>query len=587
MSTEAPARAILPVASARDTTRLAWRLLARHRAALGLAVAAFVIAGLAALVPPWVLGRIVDEVERGDGSTGDVVRLGLVIAVAAVVGAVAAALSSSFLARTAEPALASLREDVLARTLRLPTGRLEEAGAGDLLSRVGDDVRTVATAMKEVVPLVVGSLVAVVFTAAGLFALDWRLGLAGLAAAPSYVLALRWYLPRSGPLYRDERVAQGERAQAMVSALQGAPSVRAFAREEAHLAEVDARSRRTMGIAVTVFAMLTRFGARTNRSELVGLAVVLTTGFWLVRADAVTVGAVTTAALYFHRLFNPIGALMFLFDEVQSTGASLARLAGVATMPAAVAPEAPALAARPVVTLRGVGHEYVAGTPVLRDVDLDLAPGERVAVVGATGAGKTTLGQVVAGVLAPTVGTATIGGAAYDALGERAVRDRVVLVSQDVHVFSGSVRDAVTLARPDASDRDVRRSLERVHAWRWVAALPDGLDTVVGGDGHPLTPAQAQQLALARVDLRDPAVVVLDEATAEAGSAGARELEEAAHVVTEGRAALVVAHRLTQSERADRVVVMADGRVVQQGTHADLLARPGPYAELWRAWSAR
>ncbi|GAB3996170.1 ABC transporter ATP-binding protein [Nocardioides marmoraquaticus] len=587
MSAEAPARAILPVADGRATTRLVWTLLRPHRGALGAAVAAFLVAGLTALVPPWVLGLVVDEVEAGDGSTVDVVRLGLVIAGAAVVGAVAAALSLSFLARAAEPALASLREDVLARTLRLPTGRLEEAGAGDLLSRVGDDVRTVATAMKDVVPLVIGSLVAVVFTAAGLFALDWRLGLAGLAAAPSYVLALRWYLPRSGPLYREERVAQGERAQAMVSGLQGAPSVRAFAREEAHLAEVDTRSRRTMGIAITVFGMLCRFGSRTNRSELIGLAVVLATGFWLVRADAVTVGAVTTAALYFHRLFNPIGALMFLFDEVQSTGASLARLAGVATMPSPAPAPPAALPAQPAVVLRGLGHEYVAGTPALRDVDLELSPGERVAVVGATGAGKTTLGQVVAGVLAPTTGTATLGGAAYDDLGERAVRDHVVLVSQDVHVFSGTVRDAVTLARPDASDDAVRRSLERVHAWRWVAALPDGLDTVVGGDGHPLTPAQAQQLALARVDLRDPAVVVLDEATAEAGSAGARELEAAAHAVTEGRTALVVAHRLTQSERADRVVVMADGRIVEHGTHAELLTRPGPYADLWAAWSAR
>lgn len=584
--TDSPTRELLPIAGTRETARLLWRLLGDHRGAMVAATLAFAVAGLAAMVPPWVLGLIVDAAD-GDGTSADVLRLCLVIAGTAVVGAVASALSLSFLARAAEPALARLREEVLARTLHLDSRQLEAAGAGDLLSRVGDDVRTIATATKEVVPLVVTSVVAVVLTAAGLFALDWRLGVAGLAAAPSYVLALRWYLPRSGPLYREERVAQGERAQALVSGLQGAPSVRAFALEQAHLEAVDTRSSRTMGIAVRVFGMLCRFGARTNRSELIGLAAVLATGFFLVRADAVTVGAVTTAALYFHRLFNPIGALMFLFDEVQSTGASLARMAGVVSLPA-TAPAAPlTTGGRPGVRVEGLTHAYVEGRPVLHDVSLRLAPGETVAVVGATGAGKTTLGAIVAGVLRPTRGSLALDGTAYDDLDERTVRDHVVLVSQDVHVFSGTVRDAVTLARAGATDEEVRSALARTLAWEWVAALPDGLDTLVGDDGHPLTSAQAQQLALARVVLRDPAVVVLDEATAEAGSAGARVLEEAALAATEGRAALVVAHRLTQSERADRVLVMADGRVVEEGTHHELVARGGRYAELWDAWHAR
>lgn len=579
-------RELLPVASGRETARLLGRLLGHQRGAMVAATVAFAIAGLAAMVPPWVLGLIVDEADSG-GSAAAVVRLCLLIAAAAVVGAVASALSLSFLARAAEPALARLREDVLSRTLGLDTARLERAGVGDLLSRVGDDVRTIATATKEVVPLVITSGVAVVFTTVGLFALDWRLGIAGLAAAPSYALGLRWYLPRSGPLYREERVAQGERAQALVSGLQGAASVRAFALERDHLAAVDDRSTRTMGIAIRVFNMLCRFGARGNRSELVGLAAVLGTGFFLVRADETTVGAVTAAALYFHRLFNPIGALMYLFDEVQSTGASLARLAGVVSIPAPPPEPGDAVSSRPALEVSGLSHSYVEGLPVLHDVSLRVEPGERVAVVGATGAGKTTLGAIVAGVLRPTAGTLRLGGAAYDDLDERSVRRSVVLVSQDVHVFSGTVRDAVTLARPEADDDAVRTALTRTLAWEWVAALPDGLDTLIGDDGHPLSSAQAQQLALARVVLRDPPVVVLDEATAEAGSAGARVLEEAAEAATAGRCALVVAHRLTQSQRADRVVVMAEGRIVEQGTHDDLVAAGGRYAELWDAWHAR
>jgi ATP-binding cassette subfamily C protein len=161
-----------------------------------------------------------------------------------------------------------------------------------------------------------------------------------------------------------------------------------------------------------------------------------------------------------------------------------------------------------------------------------------------------------------------------------------VLVSQDVHVFSGTVREAVSLVAPAATDGEVEQALRTVLAWEWVQALPQGLETLVGDHGHPLTPLQAQQLALARVSLLDPDIVVLDEATAEAGSSGARELELAAAAVTEGRGALVIAHRLSQSATADRVLVMEDGQVVEQGTHDQLVAAGGRYAALWRAWSS-
>lgn len=238
----------------------------------------------------------------------------------------------------------------------------------------------------------------------------------------------------------------------------------------------------------------------------------------------------------------------------------------------------------PVFSLRGAGVRFGA-VEALAGVDLDVAAGERVALVGPSGAGKTTLARLLAGIGAPVEGRVLVGGVDRARLGEGAVRRTVVLVSQEVHAFAGPLREDLRLAAPAADDARLEEALARVGALGWARALPEGLDAVVGDGGHALTPVQAQQLALARLWLADPPVAVLDEATAEAGSAGARALERAVDAVLEGRTALVVAHRLTQAARADRVVVLEGGRVVEEGRHADLLAGDGPYAALWRAWS--
>ncbi|GGF55046.1 ABC transporter permease [Marmoricola endophyticus] len=576
------ARELLPTATGRDTARLAWTLVRRRPGAVWLTLLAFVGAGAAGVVPVWLIGQVVDAAFGEDASTGTVVRAALGIAVSAVVWGALTAVAIAALTRAVAPALATLREDVLDRALHLPSQRVEAAGVGDVVARVGDDVRTLTESLDEAVPALLTALVTIVFTVGGLFGLDWRLGVAGLASAPAYVLAVRWYLPLSLPWYQRERIAEGERAQALVTGMQGAATLRAFGREDRALAAIDRSSRGAVEITVGVYRLLTRFGARLNGSELLGLTAVLLAGFWTVRAGG-TVGEATAAALFFHRLFNPIGAVVHTFDTVQSSGAALARLAGVAGLPVAPAPaQAPAEGD---LTLAGLRHAYEPGHDVLADVSLVLAAGERVAVVGATGAGKSTLGAVVAGAVSPTAGRVHLGAWELTAAAEADVRRRVALVTQEVHVFAGSVRDNLGLAAPDAPDDALLEALDRVGARRWVGALPTGLDTVVGEHGHPLTAAQAQQLALARVLLRDPVLVVLDEATAEAGSAGARDLDAATDAVVAGRTALVVAHRLDQARAADRVLVMEAGRVVEQGPHDDLLTAGGRYAALWAAWS--
>lgn len=573
-------RELLPIASARRTWAVLW---AEVRALpwLALATAATAVgASAGGLVAPWVLGSMIDGIAAGSGGV-DVVWAGLVIALAAVVTGVLAGLAATLMARLGETVLARLRERVLDRTLHLPATTLDKAGAGDLLTRVGDDVSVVTGAVVTTGPVLASALLTIVLTGAGLFALDWRLGLAGLTALPMYVLAVRWYLPRSGPYYARERVAIGERAQAMVSSLQSGATVRAYRLEAAHTAEINDRSLAAMNLSVGVFRLFTRLVGRMNRAEFVGLSAILVTGFLLVRGDFVTVGATTAAALYFHRLFNPIGAVIIEFDEAQAAGASLARLVGVASL-ARVRPAArtrePADTA---LELAGVAHRYDDGPLVLTDVSVRIAPGERLAVVGATGAGKSTLAGIAAGLLDPVAGAVRLGGVPVGALD----RTHIAMLSQEVHVFSGPLVADLRLARPDAPVPAVRDALETVGALGWVRALPAGLETVVGESAHRLTAAQAQQLALARLVLADPLVAILDEATAEAGSAGARTLEQAALAATAGRTTLIVAHRLTQAQLADRVLVLDGGRVVETGTHDGLVSAGGRYAELWRSWT--
>ncbi|GII85105.1 multidrug ABC transporter permease [Sphaerisporangium siamense] len=604
-SPRAPLR--LPVATPARTRAAVRELVRPHRRLATAGFAALVAATAIGLLVQPLLGRVVDLVAGRHPAAALTLPVVLLAAVAVAQG-LATMLGLSLVSRLGETVLARLRERFVDRTLRLPLERLERAGSGDLTARVTSDVSRVAEAVRTALPELARSLLAIVLTLAAMAVLDWRFLLAALVAVPVQAHTARWYVRRAVPLYAEQRVAAGDMQQQLLDTIGGAATVRAFRLEEEHAEKAAERSRWALLLTMRGVRLVLRFYSRLHVAEYAGLAAVLVTGFLLVRGGSASIGTATAAALYFHSLFGPVNSALVLMDDAQVAVAGLARLVGVTdladpsklteasdgtapsgpedrpapTANAAPRPEvAPATAADggAAVAVAGLEHSYEPGRPVLRGVDLALAPGERVALIGASGAGKTTLAKLVAGVHSPTAGTVRV---AVPGTEDPA---KVVLVTQETHVFSGPLAEDLRLAGPDAGDDELRAALARVGALGWAEALPEGLATEVGEGGHRLTATQVQQLALARLVLAAPPVAVLDEATAEAGSAGARVLEESAERAVEGRTALVVAHRLTQAASADRVVVMDGGQVVESGGHDDLRAAGGPYAALWEAWS--
>jgi ATP-binding cassette subfamily C protein len=577
---------LLPIATGARSRAVIGELL-RPRRALAVGGLIVVIASISVgLLTQPLLGHIVDLVlERRPASS--VLTPVLLIAATAVVAGLLTALGVSLMARLGEGMLAELRERFVERALHLPLEEVELAGSGDLTSRVTNDVTIIGEAVRQALPEFTRSLLAIALTLVGLAVIDWRFMLAALVAVPVQAGTLRWYLRAAGPVYAEQRTASGAQQQQLLETIGGAATVRAFRLGDRQIERLAGRSRRTVDLTLTGIGLQTRFFSRLNLAEYMGLSAVLVAGYALVRGDAVTVGAATAAALYFTNLFTPINTALALLDEAQSAAASLARLVGVADLaPTPDSGPARADSGRAAsVQVTGVQHAYLPGHDVLRDVDLEIPAGRRVALVGASGAGKTTLAKLIAGIHRPDRGTVHLGGVSLAELGPRAVRETVALVTQEVHVFAGPLIQDLRLARAEATVDEVRTALALVEALDWVEALPDGLETVVGDGGHRLTVAQAQQLALARLVLADRPIAILDEATAEAGSAGARLLERAAANALTGRTALVVAHRLTQAASADQVVVMEAGRVVEAGTHAELVAAGQRYAVLWRAWS--
>ncbi len=571
----------LPIATNRTVLTKVAELFRQYKAEFTLVIAVQLVVAVAAVVTPWVIGRAIDAV--GTGTTPATIRTFIRIIIVTVIIQFISSFYADYRSRVlGQKVFNVLRIQLVESVMHLPLSVVEAAGTGDLLGRTTSDVNRVEFMVRQGISRIMVLGFQVLTTVVAAMLIEWKIGFVVVLSFVPLFFIIRRYLRRTIAAYLAASALRAELSGDITETVEQSATVDSLAMSEVRTRRTSVLLREMWNNERYSALMRTFFSASMVVALFSPIVIAVVWGAWLVGQGWATIGAVTAVAMYAMQLRWPLDELGWWIDELQFAAVALARIFGVADVPSDRQID-DAVPTSDDIEVRDVTFSYREGAPVLRDVDLTVHSGERLAIVGPSGAGKSTLGRLIAGVNPPDEGSIRVGGVEVTRLREDLLHQTVALVTQENHVFVGTVADNLRFAKADASDDDLLDALRTVDAM-WVERLPEGLETKIGSGARELAPSQAQQLALARIVLLDPAVLILDEATSLLDPTAARSAEQALSRVLAGRTVISIAHRLYTAYDADRVAVMTDGEVAELGSHDELVALGGEYASLWEAW---
>lgn len=583
---------------ANQVMRRLWRMLRPYRRQIALASFVLVLQTSCLLAGPALVGVGVDALTDSDAHGLDMAALAFLVV--AVLGLTTGRSVIWLVSRTGERFLKDLRERVFRHLMGLPMDFYEREKTGRLVSRMTSDIDALQELISQGLVMFIQNILIFFGALVVIFVLSWELALCTLVIVPPVMLASRWFRRESNRAYLEVRETIGQNLATLQEGLEGVRVVQAFGRERGWIRRFHETNEAQYEANLETVRISAKYFPFVEFTGVLGIAIVVGVGGLFVDQGIVTVGTVLAFVLYLNSLFEPIQQLSQLYNTVQSAGAALHKVFALLDTDGTVRekPGAIDLPERGAIEVDAASFAYGGGPPdtagvshpvgpmVLRDVSLTVHPGERVALVGPTGAGKSTLAKLMVRFYDPLEGVVRFDGVDLRDVTMRSLRERIVVVPQEGFLFAGTVRDNIRVGRAEATDAEVDEAVSALGLSDIFGAFPDGLDTEVRERGSRLSAGEKQLVSLARAALADPALLVLDEATSNLDPGTERLVERALETLTEGRTVVVVAHRLSTAARCDRIAVVDDGRLMEVGTHDELLERRGRYSRLFAAWDS-
>lgn len=541
------------------------------------------IGTLCSLAGPILIGRAIDKyIDAGnlDGLSG----LVLVIAAVFVLSGVAAVLQGQLMVTIGQRFVAELRSRLFRHIQTLSMAYHDHHPVGDLMSRVSNDTDAINQAISNGLIEFVSNVLLLGGIMIAMFALNWQLALGTATLLPIMLAITVWVTQYSRKAFREVQTNLGNLNGVMEENISGIRIVKAFAHEEATFEEFVAANSQYKQAGIRADVITASLGPMFNTMNIIVIAAVALLGGWLALRDIVQVGVIATFVIYVRNFFQPMRAIAMLYNQLQSALAGAERIFAVLDAVPSVEdlPDAqPLPAVQGAVKFENVSFEYVESKPVLADVNMDVKPGQTIALVGPTGAGKTTIISLLSRFYDVSQGTISIDGQDIRTVQQASIRDQLGIVLQDTFLFSGTIMDNIRYGRLDATEDEIIAAAKLANADRFIQLLPNGYETIVSEQGHNFSHGQRQLLAIARTVLADPRILILDEATSSVDTRTEVYIQEALLRLLEGRTAFVIAHRLSTIRNADLVLVVNDHRIIERGTHDELLAMKGFYYNLY------